>query len=151
MSQTSITTKYAISAFTGTAGTTFNASGRDANQIISWRGVIDATVPASDKVLQTSGSLTQKNGQVNGWKSKTTLNVPVMEVLASGTTTGYLAQPRVNSALSVTISVFRPATMTSAVAQQALEELAYAILANDVNAPSAQLVTAMIGYAPADA
>lgn len=151
MSQTSIATKTALSVLTGTAGTTYNVNGRDTNQIVSWRGVLDATVPASDKVLSQSGSFTTTANQVNGWKSKTTLSVPVMETISTGSAVGYQAQPKIASTMNVTVSIFRPSNMTQAQARTVLEELGYMLVAGAVGADALKFLTSMIGYTPADA
>lgn len=145
MAQPSITTKYAITATTGTAGFTFNASGRTTAGILQWRQIIDSDQPSSDSVLTASGAVQLGKSNVSGWKSNIRFVVPVMENIATnGDANGYLALPKVQAELSIVINVYRPSTMTQALALQKLDELAYAMLTD------AALRKQIVGYQPAD-
>jgi len=140
MAQTAITTKFTLTTLTGTSGTTFNPVGRDANQVISWRGVISSDIPSSDIVLTASGQKT-----ADAWKSQIKLVAPVMKTLSGGDSAGYAAVPAVADNLIFDMRVRRCDVMSQAAALQQLDQFAYALLTD------AALRKQVVGYAPADA
>lgn len=143
MSQTAISTKFTLTVLTGTAGTTYDVVGRDANQVVGYRGIVTAGVPIADKVLTTSGKMT--DAPQSGWNSTTKLAVPVMEVPSGGTVIGYAAQPKIAATSTYKLSVSRTGLMDQATALRCLDELAYSLLSD------AKLRSAVVGFAPADA
>lgn len=142
MSQTAIATKYTITATTGTAGTTYNPAGRDVNQVVTYRGVLDAAVPLSDKILTTNGSQAANSAD---WTSQTRLVAPIMETIGSVGSTGYVATPKIAGRTVLKLNVQRSGLMTQANALVALDEFAFALLTD------AKLRASVVGYAPADA
>jgi len=144
MGQSSISTKYTITATTGTTGTTFVPVGRDSKQILAWKQVLDAAVPASDARLTISGDYRYVKGSTTGWRSKLVYVVPVMRTIASGDASGYVATPAVADRTVFNLQVDRSALMSPANALRALDEWAFALLTDDA------LRKHVMGYQPAD-
>ncbi len=142
MSQTAITTKYTITATTGTAGVTFDVAGRDEKQVLSWRQVITAGSPLSDLVL-THQARWSPDG--NNWTSKTNYVVPTMDTIGTGSSSGYVAQPRVAAKTYFDLNVKRSMLLAQSDALKALDSYAYALLTD------AKLRASVVGPTVADA
>ncbi len=144
MAQSSITTKYTITATTGTAGATFLPQGRDQNQVLWWR--TSANSPLSAHALSITGRYVQDGGvdRTGKWLSRVTLNAPVMQNVTGETSDGYAALPEVAGRTIFTLNTNRTGLMSDAEAALALDELAYSLLTD------AALRANVIGFKPAD-
>lgn len=141
MSQTNISTKYAITAITGTIGSTFAAAGRDEKQVLAWRD--SAGTILSQKTLTISGGL-KSDGST--WGSKATLMVPTMEDIAtSGSASGYVATPAVAGRTYFNLNTTRFGRLSQADALRSLDEFAHTCLTD------AAFRANVVGYSPADA
>lgn len=142
MSQTAISTKYTITATTGTAGTTWDVAGRNDKGVLQWRQAGTVNIPNSDTIITHSGKFS-KNG--TAWSSLTTMKIPVMETITNDILTGYQAQPKVAEYCYFNLDVQRTSLLSQSDALRKLDEFAYALLID------AKLRASVLGYVIADA
>lgn len=149
MAQAAITTKYTITATTGTTGATWSPQGRDARGLLRWYIAIGVS-PLSQPVLAISGALrkaTRKvlQGQIAGWIAKVSSTHPVLDAIVSGDVDGYAALPRVADYTRINTDFNRSYLMSDSDALMALDYHCYALLTD------AALRANVIGNKPADA
>lgn len=142
MAQTAISTKYTMTAITGTAGTTWDVAGRDDKAVLQYRQAVTANIPNSDTIM-THKAAFAGNGET--WKSSTVVRLPVMETLAAGGSSGYVAQPKVAANSYFNLSVTRSALDSQANVLRRFDEFLYALCID------AKLRASVLGYVIADA
>lgn len=142
MAQTAISTKYTMTAITGTAGTTWDVAGRDDKGVLQYRQAITANIPNSDTIMTHKAAF---SGDGATWKSSTVVRAPVMETLSSGSSSGYVAQPKVAANSYFNLTVTRSALDSQANVLRRFDEFVYAL------AMDSKFRASILGYVIADA